>query len=220
MKRKISFVFLLFVAVTLSSQTFRISIEPGYGFYDMGKLHQIQDSWANNYIDLGVIAIERFPSYFNQSFGIDWYVSPKFLIGLNAAILSTGGRNSVKDYSGDYKLDIMVNAQLYGLETEYNYQLVRNLYSYLNLKTGIISSTLNVNENLVVSNTTLIDNNSATLKESNLYIEPSTGIRYFINKSLSLCIGIDYLIDFGAYSNEKYINWSGCQLKSGVAFSF
>lgn len=219
MRGIISFVFVLFITVTLSSQTFRLSIEPGYGFYDMGKLHQIQEVGVNLLKDYAVKAVETFPPYFNQSAGIGWYVSPDFLIGLSTTFLSTGGRNSVKDYSGDYKLDMLVNAQLYGLETEYNYRFVPKLSCYLNLKTGIISSKLDFKENFVVSNTTLI-NEKDSLIESNLYIEPSTGIRYFINKSISLSVGVGYLIDFGAYSDNKFINWSGLHIKSGIAYSF
>ena len=219
MRRINSFIFVLFITVTLYSQTFRLSIEPGYGFYDMGKLHQIQEDGVNFMKDYAVKAVEKFPPYFNQSVGIAWYISPDFLIGLSTTFFSTGGRNSVKDYSGEYKLDMIVNAQLYGLETEYNYNFLPKLSCYLNLKTGIISSKLDFIENFVVSNTTLI-NKKNTLKESNLYIEPSTGMRYFINKSISLSLGVGYLIDFGAYSDNKIINWSGLHIKSGIAYSF
>ena len=156
MRRIISFIFLLFVAMTLFSQTFRVSIEPGYGFYDMGKLHQAQEAAVSYYPGFGIKAVETFPPFFNQSGSILWYASPDFLIGLTTEFLSTGGRNSAKDYSGEYKLDMMVNAQLYGLETEYNFKLLHKLTYYLNLKIGSINSTLDLKENFVVSNTTLI----------------------------------------------------------------
>lgn len=219
MRSIISVVLLLFISVTLTSQSFRLNIEPGYGFYDMEKLKQIQGIGVNLLQSYGVKAVEKFPSYFNQSAGIGWYANPDFLIGLSTTFLSTGGRNSVKDYSGEYKLDMMVNAQLFGMETEYNFQLVPKLKCFLNLKTGLISSTWDLKESFIVLNTTLI-NESKTIKESNLYIEPSTGIRYIINKFLSLSVGAGYLKDFGAYSDEKFINWSGYHLKSGVAYSF
>jgi hypothetical protein len=140
-------------------------------------------------------------------------------MGFTADFLSTGGRNSVKDYSGEYKLDMLVNARLYGLETEYNFQLKHKLTYYLNMKIGLISSTFDAKEYLVVSNTTLI-NESNTVKENNLYLEPSTGIRYFIDKSFSLSVGIGYLKDLGGDNDKKLMNWSGCKLKSGIAYSF
>lgn len=219
MRRIISFIFLLFVAMSLSSQTFRVSIEPGYGFYDMEELRETQEAAVSFYPGLGIKAVEKFPPFFNQGGSILWYATPNLLMGFAAEFLSTGGRNSVKDYSGEYKLDMMVNANLYGLETEYNFQLIPKLTYYLNLKIGAISSTLDVKESFVVSNTTLIDE-SNTIKESNLYIEPSTGIRCFINRSFSLSVGIGYLKDFGGDKDEKLMNWGGYHLKSGIAYSF
>lgn len=217
MRKIISFVFALLVAVTVSSQSFRLSLEPGYGFYNMGKLHQLQEAGVNFYPGLGIKEVEKFPPFFNESGSILWYAKPNFLIGLTTGFLSTGARNSVKDYSGEYKLDMLVHANLYGMESEYNLQLKHNLKYFMNLKAGVISSTNDYNEYFVVSNTTLI-NDTEKNKESNLFIEPSTGIRYSLNKSFSLSVGVGYFIDFSA-NTTKSTNWSGCRLKSGVAYS-
>lgn len=207
----------MFLAEAVPSQTFRFNVEPGYGFYNLGKLHQAQDIAYNLSVGLGVKSVEKFPPFFNQSGSISWYATPNFLLGVTAGFLSTGGRNSAKDYSGDYKLDMLVNATLYGLETEYNFRLMHNLKFFLNVRSGEINSTLNLHENFVVTNTTLVDD-SETYKESNLFVEPSTGIRYNLNKSFSLSMGVGYLFDFNP-KQEKSIDWSGYRLKAGVAYS-
>jgi hypothetical protein len=209
---------MLFVAVTLSSQTFRLSIEPGYGFYDMTKLHQTQEAAIAFYPGLGIKAAEKFPPFFNQSGSFLWYASSDFLIGFTTGFLSTGGRNSVKDYSGEYKLDMMVNALQYGLETEYNFRLIPKVKCFLNLRGGGISSKLDFKENFIVTNTTLIDNTNKITEKSS-FIEPTTGIRYLLDKSFTLKMGIGYLINFNTLK-EPDVNWSGCQLKLGVEYSF
>jgi len=218
MRKILSLLFLLFIAVTASSKTFRLSIEPGYGFYDMGKLHQLQDLAVNFHTGLGIKAVEEFPPFYNQSGSILWYVTPDLLFGFTTEFLSTGARNSAKDYSGDYKLDMLVNGILYGLETEYNFRLLPDLRYFVNMKAGKINSTLDMNEKFVVANTELI-NERDSIKDDNSFIEPSAGLRYEINKSFSISVSAGYLLDIDA-SNDKFINWSGFQLKAGVAFSF
>ena len=218
MRKIISFLFLLFIAVTASSKTFRISVEPGYGFYDLGKLHQLQDLAVNFHAGLGIKAVEKFPPYYNQSGSILWYATPDLLFGFTTEFLTTGARNSAKDYSGDYKFDMLVNGFLYGLESEYNFRLMPNLRYFVNLKAGKINSTLDMSEKFIVANTELI-NARDSIKDNNSFIEPSTGLRYILNKSFSISVSAGYLIDFSAY-NDKNINWSGFQLKAGVACSF
>jgi len=218
MRRIISFIFLLFVAVTLSSQTFRLSIEPGYGFYDMSKLHQTQEAAIAYYPGLGIKAVEKFPPFFNQTCSFLWYANPDFLIGLTTGFLSTGGRNSVKDYSGEYKLDMNVRALEYGLESEYNFKLIPKVKCFVKLRGGVISSTLVFDEDFVVTNTTLIDH-TEKITESDFFLEPSTGIQYVLNKSFSLDMGAGYLMSSG-FLKVQNIDWSGCQLKLGVEYSF
>jgi len=218
MRKIISFLFLLFITVTASSKTFRLSIEPGYGFYDLGKLHQLQEIAVNFHAGLGIKAVEEFPPFYNQSGSILWYATPNLLFGITTEFLSTGARNSAKDYSGDYKLDMLVHGILYGLETEYNFRLMPNLRYFVNLKAGKINSTLDMSEKFVVANTVLI-NDKDSLKDNNLFVEPSVGLRYEINKSFSISFSAGYLIDLDAY-NDKIINWSGFQLKGGVAYYF
>jgi len=219
MRRFISVVLVLLLVEMGSCQTFRLSFEAGYGSYDMGKLHQAQNSAVTFYDGLGIKEVEKFPPFFNQNGSFLWYATPDFLVGITTGFLSTGARNSVADYSGNYKLDMLVSAYLYGLETEYDFRLRNHLKYFVNLRAGQISSTFELKENFVVSTTTLL-NSTNTLMEKNLFMEPATGIRYCFNKSVSLSLGVGYLIDFAAYRNDKVTNWSGYQLKSGIAFSF
>ena len=199
------------------SQSFRISYEPGYGLYSMSDLKSQQQIMIKNY-PIPIMSVEEFPGYFNHSVSVDYFLDSNILFGINASYLTTGGRNFSGDYSGEYKLDMILNAYQYGIESEYIFFPNNNINLFFNFKLGIISSTLNIDESLI-----LYDINSQhynrTLTQSNFFMEPNTGLSFNITKKLLARATIGFNIDTSAMSG-KLIDWTGFRTRIGTCYQF
>jgi len=198
------------------SQSFRISYEPGYGLYNMANLKYQQQAMIKNNV-LPIKSVEEFPGFFNHSVSVDYYLDENILFGINAAYLTTGGRNFLSDYSGEYKLDMILNAYQYGIESEYNFTLSNKLCLFLNFKLGVISSKLKVHESLILYN---VDNqvSNQTVNQFNFFMEPDTGLSYNITKRISARVTVGLNIDTSLLS-EKLIDWTGLRTRIGVSYS-
>lgn len=198
-------------------QSFRISYESGYGLYNMADLKQQQQAFIRN-STMPIKSVEEFPGYFNHLVSVDYYLDKDILFGINAAYLTTGGRNSLSDYSGEYNLDMILAAYQYGIESEYNLALNNKLYLFSNFKLGIINSKLKIHESLIVYNT---DSNVSNqiLTQSNFFMEPNFGLSYKIAKKLFARTTVGLNIDTSLIS-KKLLDWSGLRTRIGVSYLF
>lgn len=199
------------------SQSFRISYEPGYGLYNMANLKYLQQSVIKNNV-LPVKSVEEFPGYFNHSVSLDYYLDKNILFGVNAAYLTTGGRNFLSDYSGEYKLDMILNAYQYGIESEYNFILNNKLSLFLNFKLGVISSKLKLQESLTLYNVDSQVSNQ-TVNQFNFFMEPDTGLSYNVTKRISARVIVGLNIDTSLIS-DKLIDWTGLRTRIGISYLF
>ncbi len=202
--------------VTGFGQSFRIGYESGYGLYNMANLKYQQQEMIRNNV-LPVRSVEEFPGYFNHSVSIDYYLDKNILFGINAAYLTTGGRNFLSDYSGEYQLDMILNAYQYGIESEYNFILNSKLCLFTNFKLGIISSKLNAFESLIVYNVDTHISNQ-TLTQTNFFMEPNVGLSYNATKRISARVTVGLNIDTSILSGNL-IDWTGLRTRIGVFYS-
>lgn len=199
------------------SQSFRISYEPGFGLYSMEKIKNLQQEMIKNNV-LPIKSVEEFPGYFNHSISVDYFLDKNILFGINAAYLTTGGRNFLSDYSGEYKLDMILNAYQYGIESEYNFNMSNKLRLFLNFKLGIISSKLNVHESLILHDVDSQASNT-TVNQSDFFMKPNTGLSYNVTKSISARVTVGLNID-SSITSDKLIDWTGLRTKIGVSYIF
>ena len=108
--RKIFFLFICTLSTLAYTQTVRFTYETGYGIYGLDKLKDYQNSLSGQINNIPIKVITQFPDYFNHSVSLGFYLDNNVVFGFNAAYLSTGGRNHIRDYSGEYKLDMLLNA--------------------------------------------------------------------------------------------------------------
>lgn len=210
-------VLICFLPVLGFGQTLRISYEPGYGLYSMANLKNIQQNMIRN-SDLPIMSVEEFPGYINHSVSVDYYLDNNILFGINAAYLTTGGRSHLRDYSGEYKLDMILNAYQYGIESEYNFILNNRLCLFTNFKIGVISSKLNVSETI-----TLYDVDSQTtsdiVSQFDFFMEPNAGLSYNITKRISARVAVGLNINTSLI-NEKLMDWTGLRTRIGFSYFF
>lgn len=215
--RKILLILISTLTASLYSQTIRLTYETGYGIYGLENLKNYQESLTQQINGLPVKMIAQFPDYFNHSASIGLYLDKNVIFGLNASFLSTGGRNHISDYSGEYKLDMLLRAYQFGMESEYIYNLDRKWDMNLNIKMGVVSSTINLNEYIIVydfDSSTEIQN----FTQISVFIEPNLNVSYHIYKGIALKAGLGLNLNTVAFQGAL-LDWTGFRPRLGVSYS-
>lgn len=215
MKNVIIYIVVILSSTNISAQSVRFSYEAGYGTYGMYNMKELQKQIIKTYSPLPIKSVLQFPGYFNHSFSADYYLSDNVLFGVNATYLTTGGRNHLKDYSGEYKTDLLINAFQLGLQSEYAKPIDKKTTLFYNLKVGVIRSNLDITENVTVYN---VDSLTETTKyiEWTPFFEPNIGISYSITKKIQAKLSIGANINT---STAILIDWSGFRSKIGISYS-
>ena len=99
-------------------QKFDIGFNLGYGFYQLDDLKKYQSEKKDEYSNINVTSVEQFPGSLNYNLFVNYFANKRNVIGLTGTYYTTGGRNHIKDYSGEYKLDMILNGYKIGM----NYQ--------------------------------------------------------------------------------------------------
>ncbi|MBV5281075.1 MAG: hypothetical protein JZU53_01440 [Paludibacter sp.] len=215
--KKILLILLCTLAVSVYSQTVRLTYETGYGIYSLEKLKNFQESLSHQINGLPVKMITQFPGYTNHSASIGFYLDKNDVLGINASYLTTGGRNHLSDYSGEYKLDMILNGFQVGIESEHIFNLGRKIDLNANFKLGIIKSNLNVTEYMTIYN---LDSKTSTdeYKQSNFFLEPNLSVSYNIIKGIAVKACIGYSLNTSIF-NSELIDWSGLRTRIAVSYS-
>lgn len=218
MTRKIHLIIVIgFTTLVCSAQTLRLTYETGYGLYGLNNLKKYQASLAQQINGLPVKMIAQFPDYFNHSASLGFYLDKNVIFGLNASFLSTGGRNQLSDYSGEYKLDMLLHAWQVGMESEYIYNLDSNWDLNLNIKLGIVSSAMNVNEYIMIYN---VDSHTNTqdITQTGFFIEPNLHVSYHLYKGIALTAGLGFNLNTVTFQGSM-LDWTGLRPRLGVSWS-
>lgn len=205
------------MSLIATGQTLRISYDLGSGTYNLGRIKSIQIEALRVASVLDAKAVVQFPDYINQTASIGYYLDKNNIFGVNVAYLTTGGRNQVSDYTGEYRLDMIVNGYQYGIESEHIFNLNSWLDFCTNFKLGVIKSTLDVSEYLVIYNLdskTTKDNYS----ETNYFLEPNIDLSCKIVSGVALKFGLGYNLNTTEF-DYKLIDWSGVRTRVGISYS-
>ena len=170
------------------SQDISLGMKTGIGSYSMSALKDINQNVINN-LPFDAKAVENFPAY--------WYFGPvitktqrNYTFGLIYAYQSTGSRVSGKDYSGEYRFDMITNANslslYYGIKLWSHEKVSFSVYSTV----GTYFSTLKLNEYFIVLDNVLT-NQAYKFIATNYNIEPGVEFGYNI-KFIKLCLNLGY----------------------------
>lgn len=225
-------IFLIFiVAQYVTAQNFKIGLNTGYGTYQMNDLQQLQSSAAYQYSSFQVEQVQQFPGYINYSASIDYFLNSKNLVGLHAAYFTTGGRNHVADYSGEYYLNMPVNAYNIGLQYQNIFTSENKLSYYARMKGGISFSNVTIDESITIHQ---VDSASSSyaFAATSFFAEPSLGALYSLGENFGINFSLGYQIDIpgalhakgnkkeiiGSSDSHMHCNWSGLRIEVGIAY--
>ena len=168
-------ILLLVTSVQAESQEYHLMFQTGMGNYSMSDLKGLNQKNLKR-LPFEAKVVSDFPPY--------WTYRPAVLvkfnrisIGASLSYQSTGSRISVKDYSGEYRFDMNVNAVSPGIYTEVEVLKIKTLQ--LSFYTSIEKSTtiLNTDEYFNVADSLLI-NEKFNLKAKSFSLEPGICISY------------------------------------------
>jgi hypothetical protein len=213
------------------AQSLNFGFQTGVGTYSMKELKNI------NFNHQGTLPFETkqvsdFPPYLYFRPAISFRFS-KFNLGLITTFKSTGSRLSAKDYSGEYLLDMKVNANAPGIFGELDLVEISKLKIRFSSILGMSISKLEINEYFALGET-VYSEVTYKFKAHNYFYEPGLDFNYPIG-SFSIGTYFGYFIQFGdqpfytgdnkdnvlydATSNEAvHPGWNGLRAGIGVAW--
>jgi hypothetical protein len=231
MKNLIKVILILLFAQSAFGQKYKIGLNAGYGTYQMNDLQQLQSSVADEYSMFHVEEVQQFPGYINYSASFDYFLNSKNLVGVHAAYFSTGGRNHVADYSGEYYLNMPVNSYNIGFQYQNIFRSENKLKYYARMKGGISFSNLTIEESITIHEVDSASS-SSVFAATSFFAEPSLGALYSLGDNFGINFSLGYQVDIpGALhtkGNKKEIigssdshiqcNWSGLRIEVGLAY--
>lgn len=229
MKKNVLFV-LLFLAFTLSasSQGWNGDVRAGFGYYNLYDVKALQLNLMKETNLTHVKPVEAFPGSLFYSVSANYSLNPRDRVGLDFNYYTTGGRNHVKDYSGEYKLDMILNGARIGAKYARFNRIYSKFYLGVQLSGGCIISNLDLDEYLKVYETTIADE-EYKLTGVGIYVEPSVLLSYHLleNTHINLMGGYEQDIEGELHlrgNNDqktgKNADWSGLRISLGVNYTF
>ena len=196
-KYSLTVIFSLLLIGLLQAQI-NLSARVGYGFYSMSSLKTYQDKQLENLGEIPAQIVSNFPPYINFKAFIsfqrkDYRTRFRFYYGYQ----TTGSRISLKDYSGELTLDLVVNGHMVGTEIEAFSTLIFDkidLRGYFCL--GTTTSILKMYNNLEVGEEKL--NESYIFYSHGLDVEPGLRATYKYKK-LDFGLSLGYFLDGTVY---------------------
>jgi hypothetical protein len=229
------FLILIFPSILLAgSRGMSLRFKTSYNQYDLTGMKKLQRYAFDYYtsLNLPVKVVEEFPDYFGLNFNI--YIYPESLppVGFFIDYCSTGGRISVKDYSGEIKFDQIVSAISIGPFFEINLlQLNQNKFILI-LPFGLVFTKLDQIEYI------RLGNNSN--KEKVIFTSIAVGLepqfayhyqidRYFLRLSLGYQINTFNALHLKGNSDAKVmvgtgdyigVQWNGVRVGITAGYDF
>lgn len=222
---------ILLVLNVKGQDNMNVSIDAGYGTYQFDELKQLQTDLSKIYPEFAIKPVEQFPGFINYSVSIEYRVYKDLWLGLNGGYYTTGGRNHVADYSGEYRLDIPAGGKRLGGQLSYMFPTDKKIKPYVRLKGGVLLSTVKTEEYFVVHDADSTSTNYK-FKGTSFWGEPSVGLAFEPVNKLLVYLNAGYQFDWKGklYKEEDEpllfqsgdhvrVNWSGLRLSLGVSFS-
>jgi hypothetical protein len=229
MTRFILIMFIILLCPEINGQYFSYGINTGYGTYRMEELKDFQNFLKSVNVGLDAEVTESFPGWVFFSGVAEYRTRKEFSFGMKAALFSTGGRNHVGDYSGEYRLDMLIKSYNLGLFGKIEFLRAGDLRIYATINPGIKASRLRIHEFINIYH---VDStgSKASFKSLSFFVMPEIGVRYYLTRQLSLGIDAGYEVNLKAplYFNNSVVfmqnnrkvmaDWSGFRVSAGIYF--
>jgi hypothetical protein len=189
----------------------------GYGTYQLDDVKHILSS--DSY---GLEKTDDFPGHITHTFALGCIIE-RHHFGSNFSYLTTGGRLHRADYSGFYRVDVIMNG--YRLGGFYKYYLNTGfspLHIYLQMSQGVLFTNLRMEEEVHIYSESAEE--SSILKGVGMYIEPTLGLTCRLTDWLHFSLGGGYEADawgtlkFSGQKTWMKAHWNGFRLYGGLTF--
>lgn len=185
---------MLVISLQAKSQEYDLMFQTGIGNYSMSDLKGLNQSLLKT-LPFEAKVVSDFPPY--------WTYRPAILvkfnrisIGASLSYQSTGSRISVKDYSGEYRFDMNVNAISPGIYAEVEVVKINTLQVSFYTSAEKSTTRLSTDEYFNVADSLLI-NEKFNLKAKSFSLEPGICISYPI-MFFTFGMNIGYSFPMGA----------------------
>lgn len=236
MKKQIAFLAFIFCCIQASAQT-SFSYSAGLATYSLADLKGLQSEYVRNVPEIPVKAVTTFPAYLFYNGQLEMQATQKLFFGFSLGFYSTGARNHLADYSGEYSLDMPLKSFRTGFHVKAGEVILRGTrkLSFMpRFETGIRNSKLVKKESLNIAGFYSYFDSSA-YSSRNFYIEPSIICQMEIFKNVKGFVSMGWEQDFGSKlflkgkdgewlknGDEKTVklNMSGLRISIGVSYMF
>lgn len=231
--KKYSFLIIAILCSIYMQAQFTVSYSLGYATHDMDGMKNLMKSIQQSppASTIGAKNVDNFSASQVIHVVDIGYRFDKHEFGLKGGgYSSTGGKLSLKDYSGEYSNRFIVNglrAGIYYRNYFYTYRDEKDkaLFSFFGeVSPGLYFSEIKNKGFLIVQDKELDSFDSKYTKTSFAFLIQA-GAKYYITKNINIHIALGY--DFVGKAKiddfkpkEAIVNWSGVRLLGGVGYSF
>jgi hypothetical protein len=236
MKKIYSLLVIILFCSESHSKNFSVRYETGIGQYNLKEIRDIQTNLRAMVSDLDVKSVVRFPSTLYYGIEAEYLFNKTHALGVHLFYNTTAGRNHLADYSGEYKLDILLSSYAAGIDYRYTFSNLGKFSMSAFLGVGMRFSTFKIKEDLTVYRET-ISHSDDIAHGTNFYTFPAIEISYPLLSKLDLKLKVGYEIDFRSkyvstndageqqtlhYNGDKPLNidYSGLRMGVGISYKF
>jgi hypothetical protein len=226
-------ILILLLYIKGNSQEISAGLQSGIGTYSMRDLKNINEIIIRE-LPFDTKTVANFPPFLYYSAVIKKQIR-NVNLGIVYSFQSTGSRISGRDYSGEYRFDMIINSSAPGIYDEFILPSQgKAQFSFFSIF-GVLFSKLKIDEFLTVLDNNVTDD-TYRYKALNYYLEPGFSFSYPI-KFLKIGINTGYLIQlrnrsFYSVENKNYMllnpqsgdlvrpGWNGIRAGLSVIYTF
>jgi len=229
-----TFIFILMIfSLPGKSQNWNLQFSTTYGTYSMKDLKEIQQSLQIQAQPFSAKIVESFPSRFGYDVAFI-RTNSKRSIGLFYSYQSTGGRIHYEDYSGELKMDQIINGNSIGAFITGDLTKSESYKLYGGIRVGITATNLKLQNTIVALDQQYLSERYK-FESLNLFASPLLGGKVFYNRFYGflearyewhaakgpLTLNGDGDVYVTVNSDEKAkADWDGFRASVGIGYSF
>lgn len=212
--KRIILAIVLFLSSTLVYSGTKINLSTQYAYFDVSNLKSLVTE-VRRQSKLPIEYTDEFPP--GPQYQIEFsYIGTTLELGLSYGYLSSGSRAHYADYTGEYKLDNIINNISYSLIFKTNSVNLKDtnnvLYYAIEGEFGFTESEVKIDEHVRVYEDIVDD--SQTFQSTTAFYKFGVGLYYFIN-NLTFGVSANYL---SALEEILPGDWSGFRLGVSIGY--
>jgi hypothetical protein len=183
----------------------------------------------------GIESVVQFPVTFYHGIGAEYKFNEVNALGVQVYYNTTAGRNHLADYSGEYKMDMLLSSYATGIDYTHTFMNVGNCTMSASLGAGVRFSSFKTKESLTVHGDVLSHSDNIA-NGINIYTLPAIEVSYPLLRRVELKLKGGYEIDFRSkykftgtdepqilYNRDgEFLNidYSGLRMGLGIVYNF